>query len=471
MKFKYLKGAALAWVLLAFLLPQRTDAQTYVRYVEQYELKSKTAHADSVLHFVSLPRGVAKLDNYPKINVAALELSTTLQQPGTELLEVWVCGSASPEGTWNDNVKLSRERTDAAVSYIKDIMDIPDYKIYRESLNEDWYTLYRLVEENDVPCRYEVLFIIRTMQGEERKQALKKLDGGKVWDYMQRELFPQLRGVRFAVFCSKDPALEPQLSVTDTVYVRDTVVIMKEVFYMNADEPRQVPVTTVAKPRPEPRQVRQMKVWDTPWLAGVKTDVATDILGLPQAGIEVQLSDRLSFELMGWYSEWPYINPCDDHKVYGFRPELRYWTKGSMRKGFFFGVHANFAWYAMMVNDTYFYQNATLCTEADCSGRHFYQYSYQNDDGDIITNNYHDTPAWSAGVTVGYALPLDRHQRWAVEFVAGAGYAHYEQNQYQKSAPWTLNTIEQPQVHDYFGMTRASVNLTYRFSMRRYEKQ
>ena len=74
-------------------------------------------------------------------------------------------------------------------------------------------------------------------------------------------------------------------------------------------------------------------------------------------------------------------------------------------------------------------------------------------------------------MTVGYALPLDRQQRWAIEFVAGVGYAHYEQNQYQKSSPWTLKTIEQPQVRDYFGITRASVNLAYRFSLRRYEKQ
>lgn len=471
MNMKYLKGAALVGLLCAFLMPQYADAQTYVRYVEQYELKSKTAHADSVLHFVPMPRGVAGLDNYPKINVAALELSSALQKPGRELLEVWVCGSASPEGDWNENVRLSRERADAAVSYIKEIMDIPDYKINKESLNEDWYTLYRLVEQNDVPHRYDVLFIIRTMQGEERKQALKKLDGGKVWDYMQRELFPQMRGVRFAIFCSKDPYLEPEKTLTDTVYVRDTVVIMKEVFYMNREESPQTVSRPVPKPEPKPRQERQPKVWDTPWLASVKTDVATDILALPQAGVEVQLSDRLSLEFMGWYSEWPYVNSCDDHKVYGFRPELRYWIKGSMRRGIFFGLHANLAWYAMMVNGRDFYQNASLCTDASCGRRHFYQYSYQNEDGLTITNNYHDTPAWSAGMTVGYALPLDRQQRWSVEFVAGVGYAHYEQNWYQKSSPWTLKTIENPQVRDYFGITRASVNLAYRFSLRRYEKQ
>ena len=58
-----------------------------------------------------------------------------------------------------------------------------------------------------------------------------------------------------------------------------------------------------------------------------------------------------------------------------------------------------------------------------------------------------------------------------IEFAGGIGYAHYEQNWYQKSSPWTLKTIDAPQVKDYFGVTRAGINLTYRFSMRRYDKE
>ena len=466
MIIRYVRDILLTGVLCALLLPRQACAQTYVRYVDPYELQSRIAHTDSVLHFIPMPEGVAEFDNYPKINAASLELSRILDQGG-ELLQVWVCGASSPEGPLKENVRLAEERADAAAEYMRSIVEVPDYKIVKESLNEDWYTLYKLVEESEMPRRYDVMFIIRTLQGEERKQALKQLDGGKVWDYMVRELFGQLRGVHFAIFCRRGH--EPQKEhVTDTVYVRDTVVIMKEVFYMN-DEPKPKPA-----PKPvattKPKVERSVKVWDSPWLAGIKTDILTDVLALPQAGFEVQLSDRLSLELMGWYSEWPYINACDDHKVYGFRPEIRYWMNGVMRKGIFFGLHSNLAWYAMMVNDEDFYQNASLCTDKDCTRDHFYQYSYQTEDGSNVTNLYHDTPAWSVGLTLGYSLPLDRSQRWAVEFAGGIGYAHYEQNWYRKSSPWTLKTVEAPQVRDSFGLTRASVGLTYRFSVRRYEK-
>lgn len=465
MKIRYAKAVALIGVLYALYLSGALQAQTFVRYVDKFEIESRTAHTDSALHFVPFPRGVEELDNYPKINAASLELSEVLRNGG-ELLQVWICGCSSPEGPWEENIRISKERADAAAEYLTAICDIPDYKIVKEYLNEDWYTLYKLVESSDVPSRYDVLFTIRTMQGEKRKQALKKLDGGRVWDYLERELFPQLRGVRFAVFCSKE--YQP-VHVTDTVYLKDTVVIMKEVYYMDEPQPQPAP-KVAATPKPKPVQARQIKIWDTPWLAAVKTDIASDALALPQLGFEVQLSDRLSLEMSGWYSEWPYINACDDHKVYGFRPELRYWMNGTMRKGMFFGVHSNISWYAMMVNDKDFYQNATLCHDKDCTRDHFYEYSYQTEDGVNVTNLYHDTPAWSLGLTAGYSLPLDRSQRWTVEFVAGIGYAHYAHNWYTKSNPWTLKTIESPQQKDYFGITRASVNLTYRFSLRRYDK-
>ena len=471
MKLKYVACVLLLGVLYAFVMPYHLDAQAYVKYADQCDLKSRTIYSDSVLTFVPMPKGVVRLDSYPKINAAALELSHVRQQGG-ELLGVWVCGSSSPEGNLKENAKLAQERADAASAYIRDIADVPDHMIVTENYNEDWYSLYRLVQENDVPCKYDVLFIIRTMQGEERKAALKNLDGGRVWDYMRRELFPQIRGVRFAFFCSKGNESEKEHVVdTVTVYVRDTVVIVKEVFYMEQPDPtsseiqrpseKQAPVRTSKSPKIQKTSVSK------PLIAAVKTDVATDLLALPQVGVEVGVSEKMSVELMGWYSEWTYINPCEEYKVYGFRPEIRYWVNGAVSKGLFFGVHANLAWYAMMVNDTDFYQNASLCTDTECSKKHFYSYRYQNQEGANVTNLYHDTPAWSAGITVGYAIPLDKNGRWGAEFVGGVGYAHYEQNLYKKSSPWSLMTVESPQVNDYFGLTRASVNLVYRFSMRK----
>lgn len=477
MNNKILRRLALLAAFCGMLSVAEASAQTYVRYIKPEDIGTKALYADSVLTSIRLPQGVAKLDSYPKFNVAALELMQVLHDPDKELMQVWVCGSASPDGLWADNVRLSQARTDAAAQYLMNILDLPEYKIHKESLNEDWDRLAELVAASDMPYKYEVLYIIRTKEWGERKSALQKLDGGKAWRILIDDFFPKLRCVRFAIYCKWDPS-KPHLSApepepvkrietatappvpqkADTVYVKDTVVMVKEVVYM---------------PK-ETKEIKTKTYHDSPWMMGLKTDVLTDALALPQAGFEIQIARKMSFEMIGWYSQWAYINPCDEHKIYGFRPELRYWPQGVMQRGFLVGVHANLAWYALMTNDVDFYQNASLCPSIEsCNGSHFDKKEYDSDGDGVkdMTNYYHDTPAWSVGATVGYFLPLGRNGRWGLEFAAGVGYAHYEQNHYQKSSPWVLVTAEAPQSKDYVGITRISVNLSYNFSLRKYERK
>ncbi|MCZ2711247.1 hypothetical protein O1358_21160, partial [Bacteroides fragilis] len=70
------------------------------------------------------------------------------------------------------------------------------------SLGEDWEGLTSLVEESDMPCREEVLRILRntpvwvTRNGvvvDSRKRQLMNLRGGQAWRYMHAHFFPELR--------------------------------------------------------------------------------------------------------------------------------------------------------------------------------------------------------------------------------------------------------------------------------------
>ena len=150
-------------LICTFVLGWTASAQSYVRYVKPEDFGTKTLYADSVLTTITMPRGVSKLSNYYKFNVAAFELFQILENPDIDVMQVWVCGSASPDGLWADNVKLSEARTRNAVDYIKSVMNIPDYMIHAESLNEDWDKLAELIQESDLPYKYEVLYIIRSM--------------------------------------------------------------------------------------------------------------------------------------------------------------------------------------------------------------------------------------------------------------------------------------------------------------------
>ena len=442
------------------------SAQTYLRYVNPEDLGSKALYADSVLTSIRLPQGVASLSNYPKFNLAALELLQIMNDPTKEVMQVYVCGSASPDGLWADNVKLSQARTDAAAKYLMEVLDIPSYKIHGESLNEDWDRLYELVAASDMPQKYSVMNIIRTKEWGERKKALQQLDGGRAWRILLDEFFPKLRCVRFAIFCRWDPTkpymskpveTEPASSVqqqtpvtrTDTVYVRDTIYMVKEMVYMHSPEPE--PMVDAPEEKASEEKVseeRSPKVWATPWYMGLKTNLLADALVIPQFGFEIQLASKFSIDLQGWATNYNILTPHDKYaSVYGFSPELRWWKDAAMRTGSFFGVHANCAWYTLQWNDLL----------------------YQNGPENVWEGNFHDSgnsyPAWSAGLTYGYVIGLGPRKNWGLELVAGLGYARYTQNTASLSGDtWML--VEHQSCH-HFGITRLGVNLTYRFNVRR----
>lgn len=470
-------------LVLSLALGWTASAQSYVRYVKPEDFGTKKLYADSVLTTITLPRGVSKISNYYKFNVAAFELFQILEDPDIELMQVWVCGSASPDGLWADNVKLSKARTENAVEYLKSVMNIPDYMIHAESLNEDWDKLAELVQESDLPYKYEVLYIIRTKDWGERKQALQKLDGGRVWRILEEDFFPLLRCIRFAIFCKWDPSKPylsvpespvapkkvqepvyepepetvpepvmlpepaPRPAVADTVFVRDTVVILKETVMVEKPAPVEVPVQTETY-RKEP-VVKEKKYHDTPWMMSIKTNLIADAIAVPMGGLEFQIGKRVSLDMMGWYTKYNVFCKEDQNtNVYGFSPEIRFWTKDhAMQSGSFLGVHANVAWYTLQWTDGYLYQNGAM-----------------NQHGVDAGSN---TPAWSVGLTYGYSLALDRKAHWGLEFVLGVGYGNYSQNLGSWNEADRKWYIHEHQDNTHIGITKAGINLTYRFSTRR----
>jgi len=460
---------------------QNVSAQTYVRYVKPEDFGTKTLYADSVLTSIAMPRGVGRLANYPQINAAAYELSRVLQDPDKELMQVWVCGSTSPDGLWGDNVDLCTMRTEAAAAYIRDVTGIPEHMIHKESLNEDWDRLAELVTASDLPYKYEVLYIIRAKKWGERKTALQKLDGGRVWNILEKDFFPQLRCVRFAIFCKWDPS-KPYLSAPkeesyslearrDTIVVRDTVYVLRQTVVsevparpatqgkVSADTvasapivaAETVPVVTKEQVYEQYREksVREKKIWDTPWMMGLKTNLIADAMAIPMGGLEFQIGRHLSLDLQGWYTNYNIFNKSDTNtNIYGFAPEMRWWVKGrAMERGSFFGIHGNVAWYTLHWTDGYLYQNGAL-----------EQYAV-----DAGNNN----PAWSVGLTYGYSFALDRKAHWGLELLLGVGYGAYSQNRGIWNEAENTWTIHDHQSNSHIGITKAGINLTYRFSVRK----
>ncbi len=226
-----------------------------------------------------------------------------------------------------------------------------------------------------------------------------------------------------------DSVLVTMTIPTDT-YIRDTV-------YLSRSEMR------------ERKKDRSGKAYyATPWMFGVKTNLLSDVIAVPYVGVETQLTERLSLDLSGWFTPLNIFYPNKQTSLYGFSPELRWWLGGpAMKKGYFLGAHGNVTWYTLEWRDSE--GNKVI---------------YQNGIDDL-----HDAgsknPAWSAGLTHGYLLPLDRKGHWNLEFYMGVGYAAYQQKRIYTEEDG--RSYYKHEKNSYIGITKVGINLTYSFSLRR----
>lgn len=110
------------------------------------------------------------------------------------LSKVDIVGYASPEGPHDRNVDLGNGRAENLKKYLleKDPR-LEESKIAITSGAEDWEGLRELVVKSDMVGKDDVLRVIDTMPAEDRKVALRKLNGGRVYNSIFDVLYPQLR--------------------------------------------------------------------------------------------------------------------------------------------------------------------------------------------------------------------------------------------------------------------------------------
>ncbi|MCC8187985.1 MAG: hypothetical protein LIP08_10935 [Bacteroides sp.] len=142
----------------------------------------------------SFGRNAAELDSIRRV------MELIRRYPGAEITSLSVIGYASPEGTYITNERLARERAFAVEEYLRRHYDLPRHLFRVQYVAEDWERLRRLVEESRMEHRYEILQIIdRVGIFEGRELLLMKLDGGRPYRELLRDLFPRLRRVEYRI--------------------------------------------------------------------------------------------------------------------------------------------------------------------------------------------------------------------------------------------------------------------------------
>ncbi|MCS2892296.1 DUF3868 domain-containing protein [Parabacteroides faecis] len=124
-------------------------------------------------------------------------LFTRLHEAGvTQFRQVMVTGYASPEGSYQHNETLARQRAEEFRAYISRRYLPEGCPVICNSVAEDWEELRRMVAVSGKPYSQAVCFIIDNYGiFEGRENYLMQLDNGAVYRKLLHDFFPYLRRV------------------------------------------------------------------------------------------------------------------------------------------------------------------------------------------------------------------------------------------------------------------------------------
>ena len=342
------------------------------------------------------------------------ELSDAINDEGRLSCQIDISASASPEGRYHHNEKLSERRMEVVLSALKKNIDVTDVTFHTNSLVEDWSIVAEYIaEDQQVPCRQEVLEIINNFDGQQDIRAELQKIGGGAYDYILNNFFPLLRSTKVvAVYDLSERFTHPQLqSVSVTIT-------------QTADAPQ----SQLNTPPPAPRKPLKSFI-------KLKTNLLGLGLGHANIAVEYAFAEHFSVALPFYYSGgFDYLKETLKFRGIVLQPEVRYDLKGN--EGFYAGAHLGLGWYNFALDREFRIQ--------DHRGRR---------------------PAFGGGLGIGYTLPFKKNPRWGLEFAIGAGVYDVKYDVFYNEPNGAY--AEHGKHDTFFGVDNAAISFTYKFPIRK----
>lgn len=344
------------------------------------------------------------------------------------LRQVCIVSGASPEGGTEINRYLSDRRGIAARTYLKEKLALDTCFFKMESRGVDWIGLTGQIAMSDMPHRTEVLDILYNTPEwvirdgaivDSRKNRLQRLYGGRVWRYMEKFFFPELR--RTKILFVYEPCsvgiLKPGMAIP----------IYRSLFNDSTgfiSTPLSIPLQPV-----EPIGGRSIYI-------GLKTNLLYCVALVPNLGMEFYLGKGWSAGGSWMYAWWKNDQRHHYWRIYG----------GELFFRKYFGSRAN---------------------QKPLTGHHLgiysqgFTYDFETGSrgyiGGIPGGTLWDKMNYTVGVEYGYSLPIRR--RLNLDFVIGAGYWGGE---FQKYYPENKYYVwKETGRRHWFGPTKAEVSLVW----------
>ena len=321
---------------------------------------------------------------------------------------------ASPEGGYNHNKWLSRERAKTAKSFLLksagDSAKLDAGKIKISPIAENWEGLTKLVEANyNRKDRAQVLKILHTkgIGDETRKWRLERLDRGWSWRYLIDNYMPELRAATWVCVWAPAPAFLPALAPLEDTLSHHSGIRVPPFDLTSQKQKKMIMAARTNLLVPGLNVGLEFPIKDN-WSVGID-------YWYPWA---VSKENKWCGEMLGWFVDAKYWITGQKYK----------WTQADRLQGHAVGVYGGVGYYD--------YQ--------DIKG------GYQGEYMDV-------------GVDYTFGLPVGpKGNKWMrMEFNIGLGWIRTYARHYTPSDDFE-QLIKDPgvknMVFDFFGPTRASVS-------------
>lgn len=356
------------------------------------------------------------LDNAFQLRNITNALTNLKKDTLSSITKVTFYGTASPEGSYELNKYLARERCRAIERYIRKSIDLNTDNISYLDNYIPWNYLREKVSRSASSYRDEVLEIIDetpqlisyhrdNLKIDHRVVKLQRLQGGSVWKDLYNKYFKEMRNASAIIsVLYRQPKFDIDASQLSTSLSTDLNNI--------------TPITHIS---PLNFPTKEFK----PFYMAAKTNMLYDALLIPNIGLEFYLGKKWSI-LGDWmYSWWKNDHVHNYWRVYGGDIELRKWLGNKKPlQGHHIGLYAQIITY-----------------DFELGGRGYL--------GDRWT--------YGGGIAYGYSMPIARH--FNIDFTLGVGYMRGE---YKEYLPQDGHYVWQcTKMRNWIGPTRAEVSLVW----------
>lgn len=413
-------------ILLSFLsvMPTYADMDRYSRTIsEEFQIHYRFDRSD--------------IDPEYRDNRNSTELLKQHLQDASRIDSIIIHVYSSPDGVYEYNARLARQRAAAAETLIRQLTGSAQTSAQGSTpirtviVAENWSGLQRLVRERYTRHdRSKVLDILEAENISEatRKWRLQQLDNGYTWNYILRHYMPELRNATVITLRMKP---EDPLPAVVQMYTRAVT--------MNPDDgPIRLKPAAEQKPATEPTQptgteapTSAAKPSMIP-LYALRTNLLVPALNI---GAEVPLGERWSVSADYYYPWiWPSKMNRNCFELLGWSVEGRYWFGRDRQpqqrlRGHSVGLYA-------------------------AAGYYDFERNYQGQQGEFV----------STGLDYTYAMGIGRRKRLNLEFTLALGYIRSWGRNYTVPGPGgELYPEPGTVIFDYVGPTKAAVSLVVPF--------